>query len=144
MSLETQRILIDTGPMVALFDRNDQYHKACVEQARELGPEVYICWPVLTEACYLLRHRADLVMKLLEACHEGVYRILALESADIPEIGGTLQAYDDQSIDLADASIVALANREGINHIMTVDRRHFSLFRNAAGKPFELLPPLDD
>lgn len=140
MNLDTRRILIDTGPLVALVDRNDPYHAACVKQARELGEPNYTCWPVITEACYLLRSRPDLVQRLLEACHEGVYQILSLGANDIPEIGGTLAKYGDQRIDLADACLVHLAEREGINTVFTVDRRHFELFRNTAGLPLELLP----
>ena len=140
MSLATERILIDTGPLVALFDRNDPYHKACADQARQLPEGVFTCWPVITETCYLLRHRLDLVAELLEACHDGIYELLALGPRDIPEIGGMLQKFSDQSIDLADACLVCLANRDGIDHVMTVDQRHFSLFRMATGKPFTLLP----
>jgi predicted nucleic acid-binding protein len=96
VSLATERILIDTGPLVALFDRNDPYHKPCADQARHLGEGVFTCWPVITEACYLLRHRLDLVAELLEACHDGIYELLPLEPRDIPEIGGTLQKFSDQ------------------------------------------------
>lgn len=140
MNLTTQNLLIDTGPVVAFFDRNDPYHDACSRCAKELTGRVFTCWPVITEACYLLRHRSDLVDALLEACHDGIYEILPLTSVDIPEIGGTLSKYRDQQIDLADACLVHLANREKIDVVMTVDVRHFSLFRTADGNPLSLLP----
>ena len=140
MNLATQNLLVDTGPIVAFFDRNDPYHEACKRCARELSGRVFTCWPVITEACYLLRHRPDLVDALLEACHDGIYEILPLTAVDIPEIGGTLSKYRDQQIDLADACLVHLANREKIDVVMTVDVRHFSLFRTAAGRPLTLLP----
>ena len=112
MSLSTRRILIDTGPLVAMADRNDPYHGACVEQSRAIAEPSYTCWPVITEACYLLRSRPDLVEQLLEACHEGTYHILRLEAADIPGVGGILAKYRDQQIDLADACLAHLAERE--------------------------------
>lgn len=143
MNHATDRILIDTGPLVAILDRNDAYHSACVEFARELPASVYTCWPVLTEACYLLRKRPDLVAKLLEACHDGIYTLLPIDETDIPDIGGTLAKYGDQQIDLADACLVHLANREGIDAIMTIDRRHFSLFRTSDGKAFSLYPNVE-
>ena len=66
VSLATKRILIDTGPIVALLDQNDPYHDSCVKYARKMPETVYTCWPVITEACYLLRRRQDLVDRLLE------------------------------------------------------------------------------
>lgn len=140
MSLVTQPILIDTGPLVALFDRNDAYHQSCVDQAKLLVEGLYTCWPVITEACYLLRRRRDLVKSLLESCYDGIYEILPLENVEIPEISEVMQKYTDQSIDFADASLVCLAHRERIDHVMTVDHRHFSLFRTIDGKPFTILP----
>ena len=139
MSLVAERILIDTGPIVAILDENDQHHAACMEHAENLPELVYTCWPVITEACYLLRHRADLVQSLLEAVYDGVYELLPLSPADIPEIGGTLAKYQDQAIDLADACLVHLAEREQITTVFTVDDRHFQLFRTAGG-PLRLLP----
>ena len=142
MSPVAERILIDTGPIVAILDEHDQYHAACTTQAQQLPEFVYTCWPVVTEACYLLRHRPHLVQRLLETMHDGVYELLALSAADIPEIGGTLSKYQDQGIDLADACLVHLANRENITAVFTVDDRHFRLFRNAAGEQLRLLPGL--
>lgn len=67
MSQVDLKVLIDTGPIVALFDRNDTYHQACVEVSHHLPDQVFTCWPVITEACYLLRSRPDLVERLLES-----------------------------------------------------------------------------
>ena len=61
------RILIDTGPIVALFDKNDQHHEACREAAKGLPDILLTAWPVITEACFLLRKRPDLVEGLLGA-----------------------------------------------------------------------------
>ncbi len=143
MSRVTQRILIDTGPIVALLDENDQHHKACLSHADKLPEFVYTCWPVITEACYLLRRRPDLVERLLETVHDGIYELLQITVEEITQVGGLLAKYGDQKIDLADACLVHLAERESINTVFTVDIRHFRLFRNAAGEPLELLPNLE-
>jgi len=71
----TERILIDTGPIVALLDENDQHHQACAMQAQKMPEVVYTCWPVVSEACYLQRRRPDLVERLLETVHDGVYEL---------------------------------------------------------------------
>lgn len=140
MNLQTEKVLIDTGPLAAIYNRHDQHHHACIERSKQLGPHVFTCWPVLTEACYLLRKRPDLIANLLEACNEGVFTLLPLDAADIPEIGGVLAKYPDHAIDLADATLAALAWREGISHVFTVDRTHFRLFRDSKGQSFTLLP----
>jgi hypothetical protein len=68
VSLATQRILIDTGPLVALFDRRDASYEVCGEQARYLPGTLLTCLPVITEACYLLsRYDSRLVHELLAA-----------------------------------------------------------------------------
>ena len=84
-----------------------------------------------------------MVAKLLEACHDGIYTLLSIDESDVPEIGRTLPKYGDQQIDLADACLVHLANREGIDAVMTIDRRHFSLFRTTDGQAFSLYPNVE-
>ncbi|MEM8947011.1 MAG: hypothetical protein AAGD11_17685 [Planctomycetota bacterium] len=82
MSPVTQRVLIDTGPIVAILDKHDQHHRACVQAGATLPEVVYTCWPVVTEACYLLRSRPDLVEELLAAVNEGIYELLTITSAE--------------------------------------------------------------
>jgi len=137
-----ERILIDTGPIVALLDAHDQHHAVCMTHADRLPELVYTCWPVITEACYLLRRRPDLVERLLETVHDGTYELLNIPVEEITQVGGVLAKYRDQEIDLADACLVHLADRESISTVFTVDDRHFQLFRNAAGDPLRLLPGL--
>lgn len=137
-----ETILIDTGPIVAVLDKNDQHHEKCKAHAEQLPEVVYTCWAVLTEACYLLRHRPDLVERLIEMVDEGHYELLDIPSEEITQVGGVLAKYGDQQIDIADACLVHLADREEISTIFTVDDRHFQLFRNAKGNPLKLVPGL--
>jgi len=135
-----EQILIDTGPLVALLDSSDQHHQACAEAAKQIHGECCTAWPVITEACYLLRKRPDLVEELLGAVYEGDFRLLQLAAGEVNEVGGWVAKYRDQEIDLADACLAHLAEREGITTVFTVDRRHFELFRLADGQPLTLLP----
>jgi hypothetical protein len=135
-----ERILIDTGPIVAVLDQRDQHHAACKAYADQISEVVYTCWPVITEACYLLRRRPDLVDRLLEMVHGGFYELLDIPAEEITQVGGILSKYRDQDIDLADACLAHLADRESILTVFTVDDRHFLLFRNVAGQPLRLLP----
>ena len=49
------RVLVDTGPMVAVFSKRDAFHEICVAQLREMAPPLITTWPVVTEAVWLLR-----------------------------------------------------------------------------------------
>ena len=141
MNLTTQRILIDTGPLVALFDRRDAYYETCREQARTLPGSLLTCMPVITEAAYLLnRYDFNLVHHLLTACHDGVYELLPLGSIDIEQIDRLIAKYQDLCLDFADAALMHLADREGIEHVFTLDRRDFSVFCTSTGKCLTLLP----
>lgn len=62
------RVLIDTGPLVAIVSARDASHRTCVEQLQELTPSLYTCWPVLTEAAWLLRRYPGAIRQLLSIC----------------------------------------------------------------------------
>lgn len=143
MSPASPRILVDTGPLVALFDRRDAHYEACREQARKLPGTLYTCLPVITEASYLLnRYDSNLVHHLLAACRDGVYALLPLDKQDIEPIDRLITKYQDLCLDFADAALMHLAEREGIEQVFTLDRRDFTVFRTSAGKALTILPGL--
>lgn len=134
-------VLIDTGAFAALFDPRDQYHAQSKRQFIELPVgKSFTCWPVITEAAYLSRKYPGQRDRLLDHVAQGSFLLLNLDEQDIPGIQHVLGAYSDQAIDLADAALVYLANREGIRVVFTFDRRHFQLFRRSDGTPFQLIP----
>ena len=141
MSLAKQRILIDTGPLVALFDRRDSHHETCRAQARTLPGSLLTCLPVITEAAYLLnRYDSTLVHHLFAACRDGIYELLPLDKGDIEQLDCLIAKYQDLCLDFADAGLMHLAEREKIEYVFTLDRRDFSVFRTASGKSLTLLP----
>jgi hypothetical protein len=96
---------------------------------------------VITEASYLLnRYDYHLVHHLLAACRDGVYALLPLDKLDIELIDRLIAKYQDLCLDFADAALMHLAEREGIELVFTLDRRDFSVFRTSVGKPLVLLP----
>jgi predicted nucleic acid-binding protein len=78
---------------------------------------------------------------LLSRLEIGVIELLELTAADVPAISAILTKYQDQGFDLADACLMHLADREGITHVFTIDRRHFSVFQAGGGRGLTLLPP---
>jgi predicted nucleic acid-binding protein len=126
---------------VALFDRRDAYYEACCEQARQLPGSLLTCLPVITEASYMLnRYDSRLMHALLAACRDGVYELLPLDKSDIEQIDLLIAKYQDLCFDFADASLMHLAEREGIDCVFTLDRRDFSVFRTSTGKSLSIVP----
>jgi uncharacterized protein len=133
-------VLVDTGPLVATANDRDPYHAACVAEASQLRGPFCTCWPVITEAAYLLKDRPSNVQTLLGWLRTSKLLLLSLETADIEKITDILIRYADQSFDLADAALMHLAYREGIETVFTIDQRHFSVYRTPNEKPLLLRP----
>jgi predicted nucleic acid-binding protein len=134
------QVLVDTGPIVAILSESDEHHQACVEQLRHLSGPLVTCWPVITEAAWLLRAYPLAVGRLLSSFNRRPFALVPLTEADLSGIAGILSKYKGLGIQLADASLVHLANREGIETIFTLDRRDFNVLRRARGKKFRIIP----
>ena len=80
--------------------------------------------------------------QLLTACRDGVYALLPLDISDIEPIDLLIAKYQNLCLDFADATLMYLAEREGIEQIFTLDRRDFTVFRTSGGKPLTILPEL--
>jgi predicted nucleic acid-binding protein len=122
-------ILVDTGPMVALVDPNDQYHGACLETFKKLLPPLGTVWPVITETMYLLTGRLRGQEGVWGLIERGAIELLPFGLADVPRTRELMRQYADLPMDLADAALIAVAEREGIRKIFTVDRKDFSVYR---------------
>ena len=134
------RILIDTGPLVAVLSKGDQHHEECAELLRQILPPLVTCWPVLTEACWLLRSAPTAIDRLLISCASGLLSILPLTEQDAPSIAGILSRYQALRPRLADAALVHLAAREKIDTVFTLDQRDFRVYRLPGNRLFRLLP----
>jgi hypothetical protein len=89
---------------------------------------------------WLLREYPRAVQQLLRSLGNGFVELLPLTSLEADPIAAILKKYEDLRPQLADASLVYLANRDGIDTIFTLDRRDFSVYRSARKKPFRLIP----
>jgi len=137
-----RRVLADTRPLVAIFSRRDQYHRACIEALRELPGPLFTCWPVLTEAAWLLRRDSDAVQHLLGSIDTSFLELIPLTSDDAKPVAAVMKKYRDVRIQLADAALVHLAAKHGMDTIFTLDQRDFSVYRLPKGKMFRLVPAL--
>jgi predicted nucleic acid-binding protein len=133
-------VLIDTGPLVALLDRSDDHHQEVVGVLETIGDQLVSVWPVLVEAMYLLSFSWQAQNALCEMFETGAVRLLLLDESDIPPMKNLMEKYRDLPMDLADAALVRVAEREAIRRIFTLDRRDFGVYRLARKGFFTLLP----
>lgn len=133
--------LVDTGPLVAVIDRGDDDHQACLEALSRLPRPLTTTWPVVTEVMYLLGDRGG-----WRAQHEfwslvtdGHLHLEELTEAIRRRISQLMEKYQDLPMDLADASLVAVAEARGISQIVTLDS-DFSVYRLHGRKAFKILP----
>jgi len=136
----TEPVLLDTGPLVALLHHQDSAHQLCSEQADEIQGDVFTTWPVVTEAAWLLRKLPDGLERLLQALTERDIVCLHLELDANAWMTAEARKYRNLSPQLADLSLLFLAQQLRLRHIFTLDRRDFTVYRQADGKQFDLLP----
>ena len=135
-------ILLDTSGVLAWIDGSQRQHRAVVSSMRSAKPPFLLSPFVLAELDYLLATRvsARAQRALLDEVGRGAYQLETFDAADIRRAGQILSQFEDLEAGLADASIVVLAERHGINQILTLDERHFRTLRAGDGQPFRLLP----
>ena len=133
-------ILVDAGPLVAILSRRDRDHKACVRVLKEIKQPLLTTWMPVTEAMYLLDFSITAQDALLEFIERGALRILDISSRDLPAIQSLMRKYSDQPMDFADASLVHVASREGLDEVFTLDRRDFGVYRLKKDRAFTILP----
>ena len=139
----TRRILVDTGPLVAILSREDAHHQTCVAALREMPAPLFSCWPVITEAAWLLRSSPRAVQQLLGSIETGFLELLPLAGSEGQAIAAVMKKYGSIRPQLADAALVYLASRERIDTIFTLDRRDFSIYRTGRQRAFRILPQME-
>jgi predicted nucleic acid-binding protein len=135
-----RRVLLDTSPLVALLVEGESRHQLCVDTFARITPPLLTCWPVLTEAAWLLRKQDRPIDRLAELHAAGVFALLPLEGESLAAIAEIMRRYASAKIQLADAALTHLAEREDIRTIFTLDRRDFSIIRLKRNRTLRVLP----
>jgi uncharacterized protein len=128
--------LIDAGPLIALFDKDDKYHKTVVDFLSKTTTALFTTWPVITETCHMLDFSVDAQLDFLEWASQGGLHIHDLGSADLERMIALTMKYQDRPMDLADASLVVTSEKLGIRQIISIDR-DFDIYRRADKKQLE-------
>lgn len=133
-------ILIDTGPIVALLDSSDGYHELCINTLKAIKDPLGTSWAVLTEAFYLLSFSWKAQDNLWEFIMRGGVEVLSLDLKMMALCRRLMEKYKDLPMDLADGTLVAIAEFGKIDKIFTLDHKDFGVYRPAHRKKFTLLP----
>jgi predicted nucleic acid-binding protein len=133
--------LTDAGPLIALIDADEPDHERCRETLDALRLPLLTTWPAFTEAMYLLGRatgwpgqnalwrftlREDLVVAPLSAKANA-------------HAARLMETYADRPMDLADATLVALAEERSETRIFTLDS-DFRVYRLRGRRQFEIVP----
>lgn len=134
------RVLADTGPLVAYFNRRDRWHRWAVDQITALRPPLVTCEPVLTEACFLIQKVGGKPADLLAWITRGALEIGIDVESDAAELGRLITRYKDTPMSLADACLVRLAERIPDCRLFTLDS-DFAHYRRNGRQSIPLLVP---
>ena len=127
-----RRLLIDTGPLVAWFDAADGHHEAVKRHLDGYNGELLSTWLVLTETCHLLPEST--VPVFMQWVARGGLTIVELPPSAAQALADRMGKYADLPMDLADGSLIWLAENQGVFDILTLDRRDFGIYRTERGK----------
>ena len=135
-------MIVDTSALLAYFDRLEPDHEAVAEVLERSTEPLVVSPYVIAETDYLVatRHGVDAELGALAELAGGAWDLPTFEAADLVVARELIERYADQSIGVADASIVVLAARYRTKTILTLDRRHFEVVRPLAGGRFVVLP----
>ena len=136
------KYLLDSGFLYAVLNDRETDHAAAKTVIDSLTGGVVFPVPAITEVAYLVHRDLGAIAHADFLANLPNYEFL-LESPSIPDIeraSQVIRKYKDQKIDFVDALIVAMAERLNITKILTVDRRHFQIFRPVHCEAFEIFP----
>ena len=122
-------ILVDTGPLVALFDPQDAHHARCVRTLKSIREAVGTTVAVLTEAFHMLEPASTGSDRLREFVAKGAMSVWFFEQDSLLRVFELMELYADHPLDLADASLVVAAEALATRKIFTIDRDDFETYR---------------
>lgn len=127
-----RRLLADTGPLVAWFNRRDGHHARARDFFGRYRGLLMSTWPVVTEVCHLVP--PHVAVRFMQWAAGGGLRLVDVPDERKAEIAALVERYADHPMDIADATLVWLAEESAIFDVATVDEADFSAYRTASGK----------
>lgn len=133
------RIILDTGPLVALLDEGDSRHAWCVDTARHLSAPLHLCEAVISEAHFLLRGKTLGTHRLVDILASRRIVCQSIASNNLDRVGELMLKYASVPMSFADACLVTMAEDEP-STVFTLDRG-FRIYRKNRKEQLHLLLP---
>ncbi len=135
-------LIVDAGPLYAAAARSDNHHAVCEELLGNATGPLVVPQLVVSEVAYLLGDRVSARAEIVfgRSIADGLLTVEPVLDSEWRRITELMEQYADLPLGMADASVVALAERLGLSEIATLDRRHFSVVRPGHVESFTLLP----
>ena len=123
-----QKTIIDSGPLIALFDRSDKYHKSTLDFMKSYKGKLITSWAVITEVSHMLDFNLQVQIDFLKWCEIGGIEVYNISQDEISKIRIMMEKYIDIPMDLADGTLMYIANKENIKNIVSIDS-DFDIYR---------------
>ena len=132
-------VLVDASALIALLDRRDAHHAACVETLDAITDPLVTVLPALTEAAHLLGDSPRAVDAIFDMVEDDAIDVAPIEEVDLRRMKALMRKYRDLPMDFTDAALVRVAEREKINRILSFDA-HFDAYALPSRTRFVRLP----
>jgi len=132
--------IVDTGPLVAFFDRSERNHRWVAARIDEIDAPLLVCEPVLAETMYLLARYPRAQDALLQLLENGALSIAFRLDDHVAALRKLLLKYRDTPMSLADACIVRMAEIHDRHAVLTLDS-DFAVYRKHGRLPLALMHP---
>ena len=117
--------LIDAGPIIALFDKDDKYNNIGLEFLKNFTGRLYTSWPVITEASHFLKFNINVQIDFLNWISSPAIQLLDIENNDLKRIIELNKKYADVPMDLANSSLIMISEKFKIKNIITLDSDYY-------------------
>ena len=122
------KTIIDSGPLIALFDRSDKYHKSVLDFMKSCKGKLITSWAAITEVSQMLDFNLHVQIDFLKWCEIGGVEVYNITQDEISNIRIMMEKYIDIPMDLADGTLMYIANKENIKNIVSIDS-DFDIYR---------------
>ena len=133
-------VIVDSGPLVAFFNRTDWFHQWAKEKWEGIAPPLLTCEAVLAETCFLLRHLPGGSRAVLELVNRGVIQTPFQLEDEVQSIMSLMSRYSDVPMSLADACLVRMAEQHAQSRVLTLDG-DFLIYRKSNRRVIPVLIP---
>ena len=140
MPIVAERVLIDTGPLMAALNASDEHHEWAREAFGRLSPPLFTCEAVLSEAQFLLHERGGNPLAVLEMARQGILSVTFDAENQIVRLLELQRSYRNLPMSFADACLIRMSELHEHSRVFTTDS-HFRIYRRNGRRVVPLLAP---